>query len=44
VFATLFNLDVTGTKGMSLIDDDVTLKIQAVADSTVESFAQISKR
>ena len=32
-----------GTKGMSLIDDDVTLKIQAVADSTVESFAQISK-
>ena len=44
VFATLFNLDVTGTKGMSLIDDDVTLKIQAVADSTVESFAQIVKQ
>tara|TARA_B100000674_G_C37135040_1_gene599571 strand:- start:199 stop:489 length:291 start_codon:yes stop_codon:yes gene_type:complete len=38
IFATLFDLNVKGTKGMQGIDADITLKIQEIADSTVQSF------
>jgi len=38
IFATLFDLNVKGTKGMQGIDADITLKIQEIADSTVHSF------
>ena len=37
-FASLFNLDVTGTKGIKGIDSDVANKIHKIADSTVQSF------
>ncbi len=38
VFATLFNLDVKGTKGKKGIDAKTTLKIQEIADLTVKNF------
>jgi len=38
VFATLFNIDVKGTKGKKGIDAKTTLKIQEIADSTVKNF------
>ena len=38
VFATLFNLDVKGTKGRKGIDAKTTLKIQEIADLTVKNF------
>ena len=38
IFASLFNLEVQGTRGMKDIDSDVTFKIQEVADLTVQSF------
>ncbi len=37
-FATLFNLEVTGTKGMKGIDADVAHKIHKITDLTVQSF------
>ena len=37
-FASLFNLEVTGTKGIKGIDADVAHKIHQMADSTVKSF------
>ena len=38
VFATLFNLDVKGTRGKKDIDAKTTLKIQEIADLTVKNF------
>jgi hypothetical protein len=38
IFASLFNLEVTGTKGMKGIDADVAHKIHQMADLTVKSF------
>ncbi len=38
VFGSLFNLQVKGTKGVKEIDSDVTIKIQEIADLTVQSF------
>ncbi len=37
-FGSLFNLDVTGTKGIKGINADVAHKIHKIADSTVQSF------
>jgi len=37
-FASLFNLEVTGTKGLKGIDADVAQKIHKIADLTVQSF------
>tara|TARA_B100001057_G_scaffold414403_1_gene431477 strand:+ start:85 stop:834 length:750 start_codon:yes stop_codon:yes gene_type:complete len=37
-FASLFNLDLTGTKGINGIDADVAHKIHEMADSTAQSF------
>ena len=38
VFATIFNAAVQGNKGIKDIDPEVALKIQQVADSTVQEF------
>ncbi len=38
IFASLFNIEVQGTRGMKGIDSDVTVKIQEIADLTVQSF------
>ena len=37
-FASLFNLEVAGTKGIEGIDADIANKIHNVADLTVQSF------
>ena len=40
VFATIFNTAVEGNQGIKDIDPEVALKIQQVADSTVQEFFQ----